>query len=209
MVHTFCTLTQAAAMLETTEPELRAMLEEGTLREFRDGPHRFLKMADLKALMVAHGVAGDRKPSPGIRRERKPSQPADSIPAAAPYRHDIKLPATAAVISRTGHSRMRPSGNTLRAAPSAASRPSTSPPPHRQVPGANHPQSLRPAAAAPTFNARRAKPQMHEVSFREWVWAGLIDDRPHTIVVLSLIVVAGVCGLAGAVYLLSRIFVTV
>ncbi len=50
MSHMFCTLQEAAQTLNASEDEIRALLERGLLREFREGPHRLLKETDVDAL---------------------------------------------------------------------------------------------------------------------------------------------------------------
>ena len=43
------------------------------------------------------------------------------------------------------------------------------------------------------------------MSLREWLWTGLRDDQPHTLIVLALTVLAGTCGVIGAAYLLAQL----
>lgn len=50
MSHMFCTLQEAAQTLNASEDQIQALLEQGLLREFREGPHRLLKEADVGAL---------------------------------------------------------------------------------------------------------------------------------------------------------------
>ncbi len=50
MSRMFCTLKEAAETLHASEDQIQALLEKGLLREFREGPHRLLKEADVGAL---------------------------------------------------------------------------------------------------------------------------------------------------------------
>jgi hypothetical protein len=43
------------------------------------------------------------------------------------------------------------------------------------------------------------------MSLREWIWAGLLDDRPGTLIFLLFGVLVAVCGVTGALYLLSQV----
>jgi len=43
------------------------------------------------------------------------------------------------------------------------------------------------------------------MSLRQWLWTGVRDDRPHTLIALALTILAGVCGLIGAAYLLGQV----
>ena len=52
MARMFCTLKEAAAWLNTTEPELKTMLAEGILPEFRDGANRLLRITDVRTLVA-------------------------------------------------------------------------------------------------------------------------------------------------------------
>jgi hypothetical protein len=58
---------------------------------------------------------------------------------------------------------------------------------------------------APAFRARRRKPQANELSLKDWVWTGLIDDRPHTILVLLGMAIIGAATVAGIGYLLAQV----
>jgi hypothetical protein len=206
MVRMFCTLTEAANKLETAEADLEAMLKEGMLREFRDGPHRFLKITDLKTLAAGEGIKANRKPSPGSPSERDPSQPVGNVRAAAPHAGpvEIRLPATAAVVTKAKPPHARTAGPAHQAARSAASQSTAPQPERRQVSHASRSQGAGRPLPIPAFHARRATPQVHEMSLGQWIWAGLVDDRPHTILVLLFMVVVVVCGIAGAAYLVSR-----
>jgi len=69
------------------------------------------------------------------------------------------------------------------------------------VPGAGI-SRRRPARA---FRPQRRKPQASELPLKEWVWTGLIDDRPHTILVLLGMAIVGAATIAGIGYLLTQV----
>jgi hypothetical protein len=50
MSRMFCTVKQAAETLHASEDQINALLERGILHEFRQGPHRLLREADVSAL---------------------------------------------------------------------------------------------------------------------------------------------------------------
>ncbi len=69
MSHMFCTLQEAAQTLNTTEDQIKALLEKGLLREFREGPHCLLKEADVGALAL---------------QQRQHREPASPVPPPTP-----------------------------------------------------------------------------------------------------------------------------
>jgi hypothetical protein len=60
MSRMFCTLKEAAATLHASEDQIQTLLERGILHEFREGPHRLLKEADVGAL----ASVGERRAHP-------------------------------------------------------------------------------------------------------------------------------------------------
>ena len=192
MVRMFCTLKEATHKLETSEAELEALLEQGALREFRDGSNRFLKMADLEAFTAGQSAGAVSPPSAAHSAD---TEPTSDTWATAAYGTEIKLPPMAAVISKTRRPPSRTPNAEPAAAPRVASQGRALPPEPRSVPRVNrHP------------SPPRAQPHAQELSFRQWAWKGLLDDRPYVIIVLLLVVLAGVCSLAGAAYLIRRLF---
>lgn len=160
MAQMFCTLKQAADRLETTEAEIEAMLNDGILREFRDGSHRLLKVADLAGLTVSAGVT---------EAERRP--------ARAECRTGSTRPAT--VQRRIPHATGRMPAATRR----------------RPIPP-------RAVVISPPMSAQRPRPQMYEMSLRQWIWTGLLDDSPLAIFIVFGTLLLGAGTLAGAAYLL-------
>lgn len=70
MSRMFCTLKEAAETLHASEDQIQALLEQGLLHEFREGPHRLLKEADVGALVsVGAGGTADRRQKMDDRRQ--------------------------------------------------------------------------------------------------------------------------------------------
>jgi excisionase family DNA binding protein len=69
MSHMFCTLQEAAQTLNASEDQIKALLERGLLHEFREGPHRLLKEADVGAL------ARKRRQHHGLNVPGRPGKP--------------------------------------------------------------------------------------------------------------------------------------
>lgn len=76
MTRMFCTVAEAARTLNTGEDQIRALVERGILQEFREGPHRFLREADIDALDLGRGRPAEaRAPVPPPVRRESPSRP--------------------------------------------------------------------------------------------------------------------------------------
>lgn len=202
MVRMFCTAEEAARKLNATETEVAILMEDGALPEFRDGASCFLRIADVNALRTQHG---------GIALQARPESrslcelpgPAGDGGSTAAEVEEIRLPACATVRVKTGPPESRPTAvpPQRHALGTATDRPLR----QRSAPRRTaRPDALR-AASAAAMPAYPAKPQAQEMSLRQWLWTGLRDDRPHTLVALALSILAGVCGVIGAVYLLAQI----
>jgi len=203
MVRMFCTPEEAAKKLNATETELEVLLEDGVLPEFRHGPSRFLKTADVDALLEGRGpIALQASPETRSTPGRPPTHDGARTSADA---EEIRLPACASVRVKTRDPQSRPA-----AAPPAPPRrvSATSrrvPPRQPSVPRREPCPDARRVPSPPAFAPHRMKPQPREMSLREWLWAGLRDDQPHTLIVLALTVLAGTCGVIGAAYLLAQL----
>ena len=57
MAGMFYSLEEAAEKLNKTEEELKQIVKEGKLREFRDGPNLLFKVEEVEALMPDKGIA--------------------------------------------------------------------------------------------------------------------------------------------------------
>jgi hypothetical protein len=201
MTQMFCTLKQAADKLETTEAEIERMLNRGVLREYRDGSRRLLKVADLADVAVAARPSisgGDRHEAESLQAEI--DKEAFTLPEL-----EIKLPPAAAATTRVGPPAVssrppRPatgSGSQRRLAHAAVV--------HGPVSAQRRPNPPRAIVVSPASVPPRPRPQTYEMSLRQWLWAGLLDDSPFAIGLLFGIVLLGISALAGAVYLLLQL----
>jgi len=63
MAGMFYSLQEVAAKLNKTEEEVKEIIRQGRLREFRDGPNLLFKVDEVEALMSDTGIAASRKAS--------------------------------------------------------------------------------------------------------------------------------------------------
>jgi excisionase family DNA binding protein len=177
MTRMFCTLTEAAQTLHANEDQIETLLEKGVLREFREGPHRLLKESDVDSLAVRLK-----------RRSKAARQSAAQDPAQQPSQARANRPKTPP--------------------------PATKPQRPRRVPKREGtPSGTRPGprSAAPTRVSQPSVPSHTGIdnrpperqSVRQWLWTGLVQDRPAAIALLSGLVlltlsalVAALCALA-------------
>jgi excisionase family DNA binding protein len=177
----FYTLQEAARRLRISEEQLETMLQRGLLREFREGPHRLLKAADVAIL--ARSLTASR-PSPGTV-PREPSPPASD--------HKLKLPHRAAAAVKTPGPGL-PGSRVVGQAH------------QRKMPGAERrgrrygTNGGRQRTERLTALHYRPSACPAPLSVRQWLWNGLTQDRPIAILVLFGLVlltlgamVAGVC----------------
>jgi hypothetical protein len=212
----FCTLKQAADRLQTTEAEIETLLDDGLLREFRDGGNRLVTVSDLAALAAQLCPAGTDHPA---RRPTTRSGPVSHEFSAA---REITLPPTPAAVP--GIRRPSPEARSMSRQPTGsnaeasrgmrtARKPSSSPPrsarpgraPHAARERATRRKPHASAGSTVAFTPQRPRPQTQELSLRQWIWMGLLDDRPHTILILFAAILLAACTLIGAVYLLTQI----
>jgi len=206
MTQMFCTLKQAADKLKTTEAEIETMLNDGLLREFRDGSNRLLKVADLIGLAVAANAAASERRAARTQRKAASAQPRSDSRTSALLDVEIKLPPAPAAMAqasppraaaprRPSHRLQRPIGH-KRVPQVAAKKPAACP--RRQSPP-------RAVVISPEAPPQRTGPQTCEMSLRQWIWTGLIDDSPLAIFIVFGTVLLGVGMLAGATYLLLQV----
>lgn len=190
-VRKFCTLQEAAERLNTTPAHIEKLLSKGLLREFRDGPHRLLRTADVGAILAARTRRLERQGQPlGPDASRLGLPRGDGARTADP--EDTTLREVLAQKPRTP-GRVRPQGN-----------------PGPRVPGNKRPRARtceRPRLSDASHRSRRrapveTAPAKQNLSIREWFWSGLLQDRPIAIALLSAIVLLALSGLvAGACWL--------
>ncbi len=204
MTQMFCTLKQAADKLKTTETEIEAMLNDGILREFRDGSSRLLKVADLTGLVVAANAAASERCPARARRKAGSMPPKHGRQASELFDMEIKLPpapaapasSSCAVAPRRPPRRSQPSTGPKRIPRTIVQKPVVAP--RRQ----SRPRAV---VISPESSPQPPRPQTCEMSLRQWIWTGLIDDSPLAIFIVFGTVLLGVCALAGAAYLLLQI----
>jgi hypothetical protein len=235
MTHMFCTLKQAADRLQTTETEIETLLNDGILREFRDGGNRLVKVFDLDALAAELCPAGADHPARRQRMENPrpstvihyPSSVTGSASRGSSAAQGITLPLTPAAVPGVRRSWPEPARRPPSPTPQTAGRVSghsakgvradrrpsgpaaSSARPGRVPRAARKPVTRRnsnasAAASTPAFTPQRPRPQSQELSLREWMWMGLLDDRPHTILALFAALVLAACTVTGAAYLVIR-----
>ncbi|MEN6338190.1 MAG: hypothetical protein ABFE01_28365 [Phycisphaerales bacterium] len=193
-VRKFCTLQEAAERLNTSQEQIETLLSRGMLREFRNGPHRLLRTADVGAILAARTRRLERQGQPlepDASRSGSPQNGGRSVPSPAgagrlrdtladETRLDIEEPPTA------GRTRSRRNAGPA----SPGGRRSSS-------------RSSRRPRLSDGRPKRRAKPEVapsrQSLSVREWFWTGLLQDRPITIALLSGIVLLTVSGLVAGV----------
>ena len=190
MVRMFCTLEEAAGRLNADPDEIEAMLSEGTLPEFREGPHRLVKTADVGALAAARN---GRAPEP----DWAPSGPGDDATGASDV-FDMRLPRYAAA--------------TVRTRSCATAGPRKAPWPEQRGASLNQTRSKR--LSSPSSGNLRNKrriayePEMQpqDLSVRQWFWTGLIQDRPLAIAILSGLLLLVLSALVAGMGFIVKVF---
>ncbi len=195
MSHMFCTLQEAAQTLNASEDQIRALLERGLLQEFREGPYRLLKEADVDAL--ARKQVQRRPPE-------TPAPPTGGLLSPRPQ------------AAKTGHpAPTRPPLSTRASSPPPPLPKSPDPDRRRQTQGRSSPgprgMPYLDTREADLRRARETTPcrpdyrPSRRLSLGQWFWIGLIQDRPLAIALLSGLalalltaLVAGLCFLAQA-----------
>jgi hypothetical protein len=205
MVQMFCTLKQAADKLKTTEAQIETMLNDGLLREFRDGSSRLLKVADLAGMIATSRTSAGGKRSARAQGKAGSPQPSHMNRMPASFDAEIKLPAAPVATMTVSLPR-----ETATRRPARCARHSSAP---RQVlratthkPAATPPRQRPPRAVviSPPVTPQHARPQTYEMSLRQWLWTGLLDDSPLAIFIVFGTVLLGACAVAGAAYLLVQ-----
>jgi hypothetical protein len=180
VIHMFCTLQEAARRLHTSEEQIETMVQRGILREFREGPHRLLKAADV--VLLAQTLRDDRCAAPAGAPK----------PPSAGNDRQVKLPHCAAVATeRRGLGSSRPR---ITAQPHQPRMPRAAHAARQYETGDIRHRMER--APVPHYRVSTSAP----LSVREWFWTGLTQDRPIAIlllfglaVLLLTALVAGIC----------------
>jgi len=190
MVHTFCTLKEAAETLHVSEEQVEAILQNGILREFREGSYRLLKAAEVDALAAANGPS--QNPDCGAEIDTFLDPPSQ-----------MRLPHCAAVTIQPPQRGVPRPRNTERVRQQAA-----------PASGQAHARVNTYYANAGAYQHKRkkstqqTKPPVHgqaqSLSVREWLWSGLTQDRPVAIAILFGLVLTILAALAAGVCLLAE-----
>jgi hypothetical protein len=69
MASMFYSLQEVAAKLNKTEEEVKDIVKQGRLREFRDGPNLLFKIDEVEALMSDSSIAALRKTPAKAKQE--------------------------------------------------------------------------------------------------------------------------------------------
>ena len=213
MSRMFCTVKEAAATLHASEDQINALLDRGILPEFRQGPHRLLRQADIGVLDVLRGhgpqAQGPAQPPiltepPRPRRRRSKAGRATrrrvqrSAPAVA---RSPRPPSTRK--ARPGTGKQDPGTGPRREAGRSALSPYHLPP--------FSPSSAVAVAGATELVARPGGSRRAEVrppscpppaqTLGQWFWMGLVQDRPSAIALLSGLVLLALSALAAGICL--------
>ena len=205
IVRKFCTLQEAAERLDITAEQIESLLSKGMLHEFRDGPHRLLRTAEVGAIVAGRIRRLERQGQPLTQSTaRPPSTPRDDSSASDRTR-GVRLPRApnaAPQTSRRDAARPRtaPAVRQRRDLGSRAPARRSAPAPSAKLPPLS--DSLRASRGRTEPDTLPPRPSL---SAREWFWIGLVQDSPVAIALLSGLVllvlaavVAGVCALTDA-----------
>lgn len=77
MAGMFCSIEEAAQRLGRTEEDLKEMIKQGTLREFRDGPSLLLKVDEIEEIARQEGIEPTTEP---LHEDLQPPPPLATIP---------------------------------------------------------------------------------------------------------------------------------
>ena len=197
-VRKFCTLEEAAERLNVTQAQIEKLLARGLLREFRDGPHRLLRTADVGAIIEARTRRLERQGQPvepDASRSRPPRREGGS---AYDLSGNRPIPSEDAALHQSPpkgpRTRRTKPDNTANPRPSSRKRPQARPIERSRL--SDGPRGSRRHTKAP-----EALPHQN-LSVREWFWNGLLQDRPIAIALLSAMALLVLSGLvAGACWL--------
>ncbi len=184
MSHMFCTLREAAQTLNASEDQMKDLLEQGLLQEFRQGSHRLLKEADVDALALKQRQRRERQSPTALPRDHRVKA---SHPAEARLPHPVmagaRLPQQPG--SQEGEKRRRL---------------------HRMHVPARGRMPYTDMRGAYPHQVRETGPRRPDrLSVRQWFWMGLVQDRPVAIALLSGLTLALVAVLVAGLCFLTQI----
>jgi excisionase family DNA binding protein len=213
----FCTLKEAAAWLRTSESDLRTMLADGVLREYRDGANRLLRIADVRTLAAARFSDDQPYQRPAASVDKDLPGNDDHLPAEA-YVPDIRLPRSGTVMIEAP---VRQTSTVHRSDSSESSFASSVAPRTHSVSGPSGPdpdlsrERREPCRRRETGTTRtRAndyaplpawpRPRVERTSVRKGLWTGVVEDRPSAIITVLILAIGVVSALAAGVYTLIK-----
>jgi len=187
MICKFCSVKEAAERLDATEDQIETLLQKGMLREFRDGPHRLLRTADIGALVVARNRRLERRGQPRRPGADRSSSSSSTRQGRSAVHQESARPGI------TGRSRKRIADHGG---------------PVRRPGSVNSPR--RPSLSdRPRGKTSPADPEVctpyQTLSLREWFWTGLIQDNPVAIVILCSFILSVLGAVIAGAYLLTDI----
>jgi excisionase family DNA binding protein len=189
----FCTIQEAAERLGATQEKIEMLLRKNVLHEFRDGPHRLLRTAEVGALVAARIRRLERQGQSPTQEAADPAGPSQNQRPAAGRSQGVRVPRSPTPSSRGD---LRP--KTVRDARTRQT-PRSRTPVRESSPGS---PAGRSRASRSRGKPRAAAPRP-SLSVREWFWSGLIQDRPVTIALLSGIVLLGLAALVAGICTLA------
>jgi hypothetical protein len=215
MARIFCTLKEAAAWLQTTEPELKTMLEEGVLPEYRDRGNRLLRVSDVRALAVSRSAqAPTHVPDP--MQQVQGRQVARSTRPQEAYEYSVRLP-------RSGTALLDPPAcDPERLTAPQWHEPTATPAATPQRPAPAGPAEQRPRRRDEEESAERQmrgyrdarkrapihvwpKLRTEKLASRKGLWMGVVEDRPSAIIALLGMAAALLTALVLGGYALSTL----
>jgi hypothetical protein len=200
MARMFCTLREAAAWLRTTEPQLKGMLAEGILPEFRDGENRLLRVSDIRRLAATRPADDAKRPGPPLQRQAENLSPGRNGKLHEVYASEIKLPLS----STTVLSMPARNTKTLKK-PSAARQQTTAIGRFTDTKRERCPAHEFQRRLAPTDPCVWPRRRAEKPSVRKGLWTGVMEDRPSAIVALSALVVVVLSAVVAGVYILTEL----
>jgi hypothetical protein len=193
----FCTLQEAAQTLHASEDQINALVERGILPEFREGPHRLLREADIDVLdLLRERSPESRKGEAASTEEEASSARPSNAPTASPRRTgkrrarrhvQRKLSPAATAVARPSHAQGK-KNRRLRTE-------------DRRTPEDRRPRTEN---REPRTEDRSPSSVPSAPSVRQWFWMGLVQDRLTAIALLAGLVLLGLSALVAGICLVAE-----
>ena len=201
----FCTLEQAASRLGVTEPELKEMVADGMLREFRDGACLLLQTSEVETLAVSRDRDVPQRPAALMPAPATTpvSEPGEAGPGTGDATEDLTHSGVATSDAPQEHTTSKKRAATHRRR-SASRTGSTSKDKEME-------EVLTPAYEPPTYDAPACPlpasvpwPGLQIERPPAWrrLWMGVTQDRPGAVVGLCVVLGVVLAATTICVYLL-------